>query len=396
MGCWPYWTSMLTLARTRIWRRSWNVFSETTAMHGTKFGLFWKMWETAVSLTSSEWTVALITCKFFEASRLYTGPPCRGRSRLTAQSAHERTVSVLVAFWLCCDKCHACSVFSMLSVKPCSESLKVVDFLGVTTTWRAACGDLDQGEPHLFLAPGRSLDCLYAISGRPLRNWPLLDEEYLEWADVLHAASSAATRPGTGLRMAEIGAGRIGIWGIRAAKAFLRLKQDMGTHTSCDILLVEPFDLGSGLDLKNHILRNLPEGRCRITVKTDPARTAEDLKSLLSGEEPWDLVDIDAQGAEHGLLQGLTSWLAQRVRRLHVSTHTRRIHANIRHWLAEGGWTILAENGFYSAAQQHLGRFVAVDGHISATPSQYHGQNKHGWGGPWVGPGFDQANRSRC
>ena len=266
----------------------------------------------------------------------------------------------------------------MLSVKPCSESLKVVDFLGVTTTWRAACGDLDQGEPHLFLAPGRSLDCLYAISGRPLRNWPLLDEEYLEWADVLHAASSAATRHGTGLRMAEIGAGRIGIWGIRAAKAFLRLKQDMGTHTSCDILLVEPFDLGSGLDLKNHILRNLPEGRCRITVKTDPARTAEDLKSLLSGEEPWDLVDIDAQGAEHGLLQGLTSWLAQRVRRLHVSTHTRRIHANIRHWLAEGGWTILAENGFYSAAQQHLGRFVAVDGHISATPSQYHGQNKHG------------------
>ena len=245
---------------------------------------------------------------------------------------------------------------------------QVMDFLGISTTFRAACGDLDEiGEPHLFQAPGRSLECLYARAGKPLRNWPILDEEYLEWADVLTSAAAAASRPRAGLRVAEIGAGRFGIWGVRAAKAFLRLAPE----TSCDILLVEPFDLGDGSDMRRHMLHNLPDGRCKVELKTDPVYTAKDLRSLLSTHSAkWDLVDIDAQGAERGLLQGLAGWLAGRVHRLHVSTHTRSIHKEIRRWLLDAGWTILAESWWYSRAEplKRLGPFVTVDGHISAVP----------------------------
>ena len=61
---------------------------------------------------------------------------------------------------------------------------------------------------------------------------------------------------------------------------------------------------------------------CKSTLFCQ-TRTA--LRSVLEGQSWWDLVDIDAQGAEHNLLRGLTSWLADRVRRLHVSTHSPKM-----------------------------------------------------------------------
>ena len=43
-----------------------------------------------------------------------------------------------------------------------------------------------------------------------------LRQEYMEWADVLTMANAAAQRssPERGLRVAEIGAGPIGLWGV--------------------------------------------------------------------------------------------------------------------------------------------------------------------------------------
>ena len=94
---------------------------------------------------------------------------------------------------------------------------EIMDFLGISTSFSVVCTGL-----HLFLAPGRSLDCFYAAQNRPLRYWPFLDEEYLEWADLLAAATAAPAQ--APFRVAEIGAGRIGIWAVRAVKAFLSLR----------------------------------------------------------------------------------------------------------------------------------------------------------------------------
>lgn len=56
-------------------------------------------------------------------------------------------------------------------------------------------------------------------------------------------------------------------------------------------------------------------------------------------------MDIDAQGAEHGMLRSLMPWLAQLpVQRLHVSTHARWIHRDIRRWLLDAGWVLLADS----------------------------------------------------
>ena len=60
-------------------------------------------------------------------------------------------------------------------------------------------------------------------------------------------------------------------------------------------------------------------------------------QALLSTGEPWDLVDIDAQGWEKPFLEGILGWLQHRVRRLHISTHTRKIHWTILQWLNETG-----------------------------------------------------------
>ncbi|CAJ1444492.1 unnamed protein product [Effrenium voratum] len=226
----------------------------------------------------------------------------------------------------------------------------VLDFLGLSTERTVACPEF---MPPL-LAPSRIFECRYESANRPLRFWPFLDEEYLEWSDVL------AVAVGPSLRMAEVGAGPVGLWGVRAAKAFLRAAS---AHASCEVLLVEPFDRGDGSSLDRHLQVNIPEGRCNITMDTKPVHSGADLKALLAGE-PWDLVDIDAQGAEHGMLRGMAGWLAQQVRRLHVSTHTRWIHRDLLRWLREAGWVILAEFQVLSLVQLdhlELGPFVNMD-----------------------------------
>eukprot|EP00439_Symbiodinium_sp_Y106_P074296 s470_g14.t1 len=126
---------------------------------------------------------------------------------------------------------------------------------------------------------------------------------------------------------------------------------------------------GSGLWTAFFAEWRCPEGRCKWVVETDPVESGKQLQAILGSGDPWDLVDIDVQGAEHAMLQGMAPWLVGRVRRLHISTHSRRIHSDILRWLQLAGWTILAQFTFLSAAgpkEVPLGPFVNCDGHISA------------------------------
>lgn len=173
---------------------------------------------------------------------------------------------------------------------------QMLDFMGISTRSAVACFE----GMSILLAPSRHLECQYEAQGILLRNWPLVDEEYVEWSDVLTAGLTAAQQSSArqGLRVAEIGAGPIGLWGIRTAKAFLRHSPHI--NSPCEVLLVEPFDLGDGSDLGNHTLYNLPEGRCRIRVEQKPVQSVEDLKRLLEpGDQPWNLIDIDEIGRAH-------------------------------------------------------------------------------------------------
>ncbi|CAE7340990.1 unnamed protein product [Symbiodinium sp. CCMP2592] len=240
---------------------------------------------------------------------------------------------------------------------------------GISTNITTVCDD----QMPALLAPTRTLDCIFRRMALP-RTEAALCSAFKEWKDILETSLRGA-REGRNLRMAEIGSGPHAIWAMRAAKAFL---QHAGPEVGCELLLVEPFDLGDGSQLGEHIARNLPElcphseaqeGRCKWVVETDPVESGKQLQAILGSGDPWDLVDIDVQGAEHAMLQGMAPWLVGRARRLHISTHSRRIHSDILRWLQLAGWTILAQFTFLSAAgpkEVPLGPFVNCDGHISA------------------------------
>ena len=240
----------------------------------------------------------------------------------------------------------------------------MLDFLGVSMPIKASCE-----RPQLaLLAPGRTMMCRYYLAGMPLpRVWPVLDEEYLEWADSLTTAVDAA-RAGRPFRMAELGSGPYGIWAMRAAKAYTKFA---ATDQPCQLLLVEPYHIGDGSILQTHTAMNLPLGRCKFLVHTELLSTSDQLKALLGSGGVWDLVDIDAQGAEEYILSGLLGWLSTRVRRLHVSTHSRRIHWQLLDELGRDGWQVQAHyptTSMVGLQSFGLGRFLTCDGHISALP----------------------------
>merc|ERR1719162_6214 len=100
--------------------------------------------------------------------------------------------------------------------------------------------------------------------------WPMFDEEYFEWSSALGAAISAVENR-RGLMMAEIGAGEYAIWAVRTAVAFNRIAP---ADAECHLLLLEPYREESlGIDgiahgeLLSHMTRNLPPGRCQITIE---------------------------------------------------------------------------------------------------------------------------------
>ncbi|CAE7766249.1 unnamed protein product [Symbiodinium pilosum] len=240
----------------------------------------------------------------------------------------------------------------------------MLDFLGVSMPIGVDC----ESKQLSLLAPGRTALCEYYKRGLHLpRAWPVLDEEYLEWADGLTAAVRAA-RSGRPFRMAEVGSGPYGIWAMRAAKAFTKYA---APDQPCELLLVEPFVMGDGSLLRTHAAMNLPPGRCRFVVHTHPVTTNDQIKALLGSGELWDLVDVDVDGAEQTMLPGLFGWLLTRVRRLHLSTHSRKIHWDFMDSLERNGWEVQAHYPTLSLVglqDKGLGRFLNCDGHISALP----------------------------
>eukprot|EP00439_Symbiodinium_sp_Y106_P023573 s6074_g2.t2 len=151
-----------------------------------------------------------------------------------------------------------------------------------------------------------------------------------------------------------------------AAKAFSKLASP---SLPCELLLLEPQLMGDESPLQLQISLNLPPARCRFAVCTEPHNTNDDIKALLGHGKPWDLLDVDVQGAERTMFTGVMRWLSSRVRRLHLSTHIRVIHWDFVSELESSGWRVVAQYAPLSLTGLQdlgLGRFMTNDGHISA------------------------------
>jgi FkbM family methyltransferase len=194
---------------------------------------------------------------------------------------------------------------------------------------------------------------------------PALDEQLFEWHSLACAIRDARDR----FVFVELGAG-YGKWSVAAALVCRR------RGLSCDVIAVEAepthclmmkqhFE-DNGLDWREHTLIEAavaPEGGEAhftvgaadtwwgqailptpdygfgavegVSVTSVPAIT---VGSILETVDRVDLIDMDIQGAEAGVVVASVEVLGVKVRRLHISTHSTEGEAQIRATLSSAGW----------------------------------------------------------
>jgi FkbM family methyltransferase len=182
--------------------------------------------------------------------------------------------------------------------------------------------------------------------------YPEFDEEYLEWIDLLEAASLAAGR----FTMLELGAG-FGRWSVRGA--FAARQQNL----PYSLVAVEAEPTHFAWLMQNFIDNQVDLSACKLVQAAvaakdgcvgfqvgDPLHSygqslggetqvdAVSLPNLLSSFDLVDLIDMDVQGAELEILVSSTAQLNQKVKRIHVETHGAELYASIYQLFRELDW----------------------------------------------------------
>jgi FkbM family methyltransferase len=267
------------------------------------------------------------------------------------------------------------------------------DFLGVTTRTS-------------FYLTREQLRNVGRADGPVTPELPLFNEEYFEWVDVLEAVQQAAER----FTMVELGAGW-GRWlGIGAAAAKQRGLSSflvgveaepshyrwMAEHLRDNGIADDGFRLheaavaGEDGSVSFHIgdpvawygqaidpysseadersvdarLRGLPRrGRHGPSSKRRLQRvSALSLRTVLDGLDLVDLIDLDVQGVEAEVLEGGKMELDEKVKRVHVGTHSVENEERCRALFGRLGW--INRNDFPSGSEldTEYGRISFQDG----------------------------------
>ncbi|HET9607692.1 MAG TPA: FkbM family methyltransferase [Nitrospira sp.] len=226
-----------------------------------------------------------------------------------------------------------------------------MDFLGVMTRNAFVEG--------LMAAVGER----FADPGYFETDYPQPDEEYFEWVDLLESVSGARNR----FTMVDLGAG-FGRWLVKGAAAVRQCHGDLPikligveaepTHFEW---LKQHFN-DNGLDPAQHELIEAAvdgqERTVRFCVgKPDewwgqkmsnpfldsqgvPCREVKTitLSRILGALGLVDLIDLDVEKAELVVLQSAIEELNQKVKRVHIGTHTPEIEQGLRALFWEHGW----------------------------------------------------------
>ncbi|MBI4968452.1 MAG: FkbM family methyltransferase [Rhodospirillales bacterium] len=284
----------------------------------------------------------------------------------------------------------------------------------------------DWFEPFSGMVPaGHSVDFIGSIrrdhdpDGRPAAqaravtaDLPAVAEDYFEWIDLLEAVFDASET----FRYAEVGAS-FGCWSPRALKAArsrgiekamaLLVEADpkhaqmIVDHMAANGILASDYQVfelavgaGEGLALfcvvksqddpeTSHLswhgqfLVNLQgKGALRLMGRTyagHPVFEIADgwgaikvnvatLARVLEGIDFLDLVDFDIQGAEGQVIAQSIETLNQKVRRLHIGTHSRDIDTFLKEVLTRHRWVCLRDYGCGQTEQTPFGRIEFQDG----------------------------------
>ena len=96
-----------------------------------------------------------------------------------------------------------------------------------------------------------------------------------------------------------------------------------------------------------------------VLVKSVPAVT---IPCILENADRVDLVDMDIQGSEGGVIAASVEVLDQKVRRLHIGTHSTEVEAQLRNTLASAGWRLCWDFPCKTEIQTPYGRIAFEDG----------------------------------
>jgi FkbM family methyltransferase len=292
---------------------------------------------------------------------------------------------------------HHAAVLAQPPVTVWSPAGVVVDFLGSKTRLSYEAG-----------FPGQSGRALTAEVVTPA--YPLFDEEYFEWIDILESAAAAKDR----FVMIELGAG-YGRWAVRAALAAARRSscvfqcvaveaepvhfrwmldhfRDNGLNPDDhDVIWAAvgaqagfvPFWIGEpdgwyGQAIASKAREPLPPARLRRRLKarsvlgrppiTPPTEKSllwvpcVTLAELLAPYPKVDLIDLDVQGSEFDVLAPAIELLNERVHRIHIGTHGADIEESLRELFSAAGWTKLNDYPCQSRVPTPYGDITFGDG----------------------------------
>ena len=266
-----------------------------------------------------------------------------------------------------------------------------IDFLGAKTRSEFVAG--------LYTYPaGTYLEAAY----------PPVNEEYLEWIDVLESVVNARGS----YTMLDLGAG-FGRWAVRAAFALKQYSPQLPYHLTA--VEAEPvvFDwmrmhfTDNGIDASHHRLAHAaisdqpgnplfyiggprggqwdgkPDGwygQCltkdydissegcedgeysgfKVTLHKSGWRSINvpsvTLKALMDDLDLIDLIDMDIEGQELPVIQATIEELDVKVKRLHIGTHSKGIESELRRLLSRHGWLCLRDYTLFSRSETPWGR----------------------------------------
>jgi hypothetical protein len=210
-----------------------------------------------------------------------------------------------------------------------------VEYRGVVPSRALACF---QHEALLRLPKEERPTCIRGI-------FPPVDEEYIEYAHALQ--SVLEYRPPRPYVIVELGA-RYGTWAVRCVKALQQLYPG-AAHFAYLVDWME----ASAARCREHCLAN--GVNCRVItggigVGDSAFIDALSIRVVLDDiqHEIIDFLDLDIQGAELPALaesaDGVMQQLVQRVRRVHIGTHSPEIQAQLKDLFLSTGWELAIEH----------------------------------------------------
>jgi len=211
---------------------------------------------------------------------------------------------------------------------------------------------------------------------------PPFDEEYLEWVDILEAILAAEDH----FTMLELGAG-YGRWTVNAAAA---LKQHRNLPFTFVAVEAEPVHFqwmvqhlaDNSVDPSNTRLIQAAVAAVDGTVGFHMGQSqwggpkqwygqyiggshpvdALALNTLLQPLGTVDLIDIDVQGAELDVLQAAAQALDEKVKKIHIGTHSPDIEAGLLSLFGRLGWECIHSFPLGSSATTEWGIISFQDG----------------------------------